>query len=449
MTFSLSLLSIEARAGQTGLDGSIVASELDKLQSFVWDFGRSSDPHFRKWPEGWKRVEGIGYPGYVGAKIVARDPALERQFGSLDTAILLGWQKLKKSFPSLPIPPSIADAIVDRYFQIELDGGQFEAHSPAMPASRMFQYRFSCQVMTQGLRHDRVRAEFVFLDDSGDKDHDGKVLAVHSTPAISGTTKWTPVSLDLVRPPVGAAKMLVHLVVERSEDGYEDIRGTIGFDNVRIDQYPQLQITTDKSLGVYAYGHPIMATAKIMGLPPGATNVQFRVFDSNDQEVASRRLPVQHRMLDENQTTDSDATVDSSVTWKLPRIDPGFYRVTASLDSSRASSLATETTVAVIDQIIGGPPHGCFGWTLKDGNQEIAARDLAQWLAELGVAWVKYPCWLPPDDTAGAEEIALIFNKLQDSGIQTVGMLDVPPEESSAAVRFARTKGHGCVAAVS
>ncbi len=171
-----------------------------------------------------------------------------------------------------------------------------------------------------------------------------------------------------------------------------------------------------------------MATAKIMGLPPGATNVQFRVFDSNDQEVASRRLPVQHRMLDENQTTDSGATVDSSVTWRLPRIDPGFYRVTASLDSSRASSLATETTVAVIDQIIGGPPHGCFGWTLKDGNQEIAARDLAQWLAELGVAWVKYPCWLPPDDTAGAEEVALIFNKLQDSGIQTVGMLDVPPE---------------------
>ncbi len=386
----------------------------------------------RAMPKGWKRAEGIGYPAYVKAGLAARDPELAEQFGRLDTAIVRGWQKLKKLYPDLPFPPSVADAIVDRYFQVELDGGQFEAHSPALPASRMFQYRFSCQIMTQGLRHDRVRAEFVFLDnhsvDSGEKDAKDNVLAVHSTPAITGTTKWTPVSLELVRPPVGAAKMLVRLIVERSEDGLEDIRGTIGFDDVRIDQYPQLQITTDQPLGVYAYGSPIVTTAKIMGLPPDASKVHFRVFDSSDQEVASRRLPVRHRTLDENEPSDDDGPVDSSVTWRLPRIDPGFYRVTASLDGKRASTLATETTLAVIDRIIGGPPHGCFGWTLKEGHQGIPARDLAAWLADLGVAWVKYPSWISPDDRVAAEEIALIFSKLQDSGIQTVGMLDVPPE---------------------
>ncbi len=432
MTFSVTLLSLDASGWQGELNGSTSTPELNELQSFTWDFGRTTDPNFRKWPEGWKRVDGIGYPAYVRAKIVARDPALERQFGSLDTAVLLAWQKLKKSYPGLPVPPSLADAIVNRYFEITLDGGQFEAHSPPMPASRMFQYRFSCQIMTQGLRQDRARAEFVFLDnnsvDSGEKDAKDNVLAVYSTPAISGTTKWTPVSLELVRPPLGAAKMLVRLMVERSEDGLEDIKGTIGFDDVRIDQYPQLQITTDESLGVYAYGSPIMTTAKIMGLPPGASKVQFRVFDSTDQEIASRRLPVRHRTLDSKEAMDGKATVDSSVTWTLPQIDPGFYRVTASLNGKHASTLATETTVAVIDTIIGGPPHGCFGWTLKDGNQEIPARELATWLADLGVAWVKYPSWLPPDDTVAAEEVALIFNKLQDSGIQIVGMLDVPPE---------------------
>ncbi len=110
MAFSLSLLSIEVPAGQADQDGFTVAPELDELQSFVWDFGRSSDPHFRKWPEGWKRVEGIGYPSYVEAKIVARDEGLEHQFKNLDAAVLLGWQKLRKSFPRLPVPPSVVDA---------------------------------------------------------------------------------------------------------------------------------------------------------------------------------------------------------------------------------------------------------------------------------------------------------------------------------------------------
>lgn len=417
---SITLAVSQSWAWQDEQAAAPAAVHLRELKSYSWDFGRSSDLDFLDGPDGWKRAKGIGYPSYVRAEIVARDPTLESRFVSLDTAVFRVWQRLKQSYPSLPLPPSIADSMVDRYYRITLDGGQFETQSPAIPASRMFQYRFSCQIMTKGLRYDRASAELVFLDREDQK------LAAYSTPHLTGTTKWTPLTLDLVRPPVGAAKMLVRLLVERSEDGFEDIRGTIGFDDIRIDQYPQLQVTTDKTLGVYAYGSPIHTTAKIMGLPPGASKVGFRVLDSNGEEVASRRLPVRNRVLDK--PADDNSTVDSSITWRLPRIDPGFYRITASLDGQLGTSLATETTIAVIDDLIGGPPHGCFGWTLDQGHQGIAARDLATWLADLGVAWVKYPSWIPPDDTEGAEEIAMIFNKLQDSGIQTVGMLDVPPE---------------------
>lgn len=434
---SLGLLSalfpLKASGWQAGPPSSTTASQMSELESYRWDFGRSNDIGFRRWPDDWVRVKGIGYPAYVEAKIRPRDPELARRFEDLDSQLLKLWQKLRTYKPDLPaLPPSIKDAIIDEFFWVNLDGGQFEARSPTLPASRMFQYRFSCEMMTKGLRHDRARAELVFLDDSGDEDKgiSDKVLAVYSTDAKSGTRDWERSTIELVRPPAGAAKMQVRVKVERSEDGYEDIKGEIGFDNIRIDQYPQLQITTDEPLGVYAYGKAITTTAKIMGLPPGASKIQFRVFDSNDQEISARLLPVRHRAINEGESKAIE--VDSSVSWRLPRIDPGFYRIAASLNGEKSSTLATETTVAVIDQIIGGPPHGCFGWSLPEGNQGIVPRDLAKWLASLGVAWVKYPSWLPPDDTVAAEEVALIFNKLQDAGIQTVGMLDRPPESEVA-----------------
>ena len=34
-------------------------------------------------------------------------------------------------------------------------------------------------------------------------------------------------------------------------------------------------------------------------------------------------------------------------------------------------------------------------------NPAGSPRDLARWLSKLGVAWVKYPCWLAPEATAG------------------------------------------------
>lgn len=121
--------------------------------------------------------------------------------------------------------------------------------------------------------------------------------------------------------------------------------------------------------------------------------------------------------------------VDSEVTWALPQLGAGYYRLEASIVGQPVETLATETTFAVIDPALGGPPHGVFGWTLPEGSQGLEQRDLALWLASMGVAWVKYPCWLAPDDTLQAEETAAVLGKLQEEGIQTVGMLDVPPED--------------------
>ncbi|MGB7324576.1 MAG: hypothetical protein WBD31_06875 [Rubripirellula sp.] len=414
------------------------AVAITELKSFVWDFSRKDDQGFDGEPDGWKRATGNSYPSYVQYEIVARDPEFERSMLKIDSSTLRPWLKLRSQFPSLPaLPPSIADMTVDRFVKIELDGGQFTAQSPVIEASRMYQYRFSADIMTKGLRHDTARAELVFLDESNQE------LARHSTVPRGGTTGWTTCLVELVRPPMGAKAMMIRIMVQRSEDGLEDIRGTIGFDNLRIEQYPQLQVVTDQARGVYRIGQPITTTAKIMGLPAGASQIQFRLLDHDNRELASELLSVNHRgdsasktSASENPSVASDETatrsVDSDVTWQLPHVDVGFYRVAASIVGKRASTLSTDVSFVVIDDLVGGPPHGPFGWTLPNGNSQVPARELGPWLASLGVAWVKYPCWFAPTDSVAAEETAALLTRFQDNGLQTVGMLDLPPESQIA-----------------
>jgi hypothetical protein len=400
--------------------------EITEMKGIAWNFGQSTDRNFDDWPDGWQRVTGIGYPSYVKVKITARDREMKEAYRYLDRSFVRLWPTLREYFPSLSVsPPSLpeylVDQLVDRYLRIDLDGGQVKIRTSRVAVSRLYQYRFSCEIMTQGLRHDTARAELVFLDKSGNE------IAAHATERYGGSTdpEWTTATVTRLQPPPGAVAALVRLIVQRAEDGLEDIHGTIGFDNLRIDQYPQLQLATDQPLGVYELGQPIEVTARVMGLPIGASRVRFRLFDSEGREIDSRLASV---VLPQPITGDS-SSVTNELTWRLPSLSEGFYRVGAAMEGNRARSLSTEATLAVIDRLVAGPPHGSFGWTLPAGHEGIEPRHLAPWLAKLGVAWVKYPCWIAPDDNDSAELIATVFSKLQDADIQTVGMLDIPPDD--------------------
>ncbi|QDT01787.1 hypothetical protein K227x_01550 [Rubripirellula lacrimiformis] len=408
---------------------SPTASTVPELERHVWNFGRDDDVNFDNQPDGWKRAVGVGYPKYVRYSIAARDAEFEKRMLQIDTEMVRLWRDLRPLISGIPpLPPSLSDATVNRYLKIELDGGQLQAQSQTIDANRRFQYRFSADIMTQGLRHDTARAELVFLDDQGQE------LGAYSTEKFGGTTNWTTTRVRLVRPPMGSRKMLVRVLVQRSDDGLEDIRGTVGFDNLMIEQYPQLQVTTDESRGVYSVGQPVLTTAKIMGLPAGASQIQFVLLDHDDHTLAEKVLSVdhlQHKLAPESAMTvpvGPDAGSDSEVTWTLPLLEPGYYRVAASIVGKRSTSLATDVSLVVIGPLVPGPPHGPFGWTLPDGAGPVPPRSLTPWLSNLGVAWVKYPCWIDSADVVRADETASLLSKLQDAGIQTVGMLDIPPD---------------------
>lgn len=404
-------------------------SGVDGLKSTVWNFRRTSETNLENELEGWTRYQGSrkGYPNYVKAKIEPRNPEFARRLQVIDTEIVKAWPQLRKQMEFLPpLPPAFPNLLIDRYLGVTLDGGRFGIQSPVTPASSLYQYRFSCDITTQGLRRDTARAEFVFLDKEDNE------LATYPTPEVTGTTQWTTLALPLIRPPKNATKIFVRLLVDWAEDGQADIRGKIGFDNIRIEQYPQLQLATDEQLGVYRYGARPVANAKIMGLPENASRVRFQLFDQFGERLGGTELDVTPAEKRQSQAAVTEDDFDSEVSWPLPRLRPGFYRVTANLKGYQAETLSTETTFAIINDLVDGPPHGCFGWTLPDGNLNIEPKQLASWMESLGVAWVKYPCWLDPNDSIKAEETVAVFSKLQDAGIQTVGMLDRPPENQVA-----------------
>lgn len=461
----------DARAsGVTGaidLSGVIVETSQGQPKRFIWDFGRRNDQDYDGWPDGWKRYQGPGHPRYLPIAIAPHDPESDRKLLALDAMTAQAYRWVTQRWPGRrwPLPPSWSDLGSDRYLRIDLDGGLAMVQSGPVPAGRLYQYRFRARVMTAGLKHNSVRVALVFLDEAGTP------LASHATPPIGGTTEWTLREVDKIRPPAAARSMVVRLSVEGSEDGLEDIRGAIGLDDVVIEKFPQLSLATDEKLGLYPPGRRPLATATILGLPSITADALFELRAVDGELIASRVEPIRvasaprplatarptggptggdgatHR---EGATRDRTAnrgaamtaaasgdpgeSIDAEVDWQLPPLSPGFYRLSVSLDDEEGQRLVAETTMAVIESLVPGPAHGVFGWTLPHGlagphgTHPIDPRRLASWLESVGVAWVKLPCWISPEDDSAAERIATVLSRLQDFGIQTVGMLDEPPE---------------------
>lgn len=457
------LISIESSWGQT-VPISSTESVPESLRSFAWDFSRATDKDFDKWPDDWRRYVGVGFPRYVLSELRPTDSKLEDRLQVVDSLVIRSWQSLRnmvgryptiqdlpalpinrpagrliaaaKLAPLIPTPPSVTDLLSNRYLHIDLDGGQFKCESPMLPATRQHQYLLRCDAFTTGLKHDQIHAELVFFNEEKEE------LVSKSTNKIGGTTKWTKISIPMVRPPGNCKFMAVRLIVQRSDTGLEDIKGKVGFDNIRIDQYPQLRLTTDHPQGIYPIGKRVEVRATVLGLNESDVIVRFSLLDrdgaileSEQREVMAVNPETQRRenalqgeqyiLLDKR---DAEETYEANVAWRPSMQESGLYRVIAAIANRSGSELRTETTFAVIDPSLGGDVYGPFGWTLPKSAGEIPPRELTAWLSNLGVAWAKYPCWLEPNDNQSAEQVALMMTRLLESGIETVGMLDSPPK---------------------
>ncbi|TWT95074.1 hypothetical protein [Neorhodopirellula pilleata] len=428
------------------------------LRTYRWDFSRVADRDFDRWPDDFERRKATGFPEYVAVDIRPRDPQFEAEILKFDTSLVLQWPAIRDLFksvavvPDLPsLPPSLADYMIDRCLEVRLDGGQAAVITPPLPTSSTYQYRFSVDIKTERLVHDRVFAEVHFTDAYG------RSLRSARTPMITQTRGWQTVSIEKLLPPVGAVSMKVQLNVFGSEDGLEDIRGTIAFDNILFEQFPQMKVATDRPFGLYRKGDTVSTITYLLGLPEETADVRLRLLDHDGKEIRTTR-----KQLVPMSPPESSVSFD----WELNGLPPGFYRLTAAMENEDGVSLANETSFAIIDRLtndprewspksqpeetlVGGLPLNSsnsiaelpnemlpFGWSLpaslirKHEDGEVSEKTIAGWLRDIGIGYAKMPVWYAPEATDSADKVASLALRLQDSGIEPIGVLDEPPAEN-------------------
>lgn len=501
-------------AGQTIQPPTSVIEQLGPagLRTFRWDFSRTSDLNFDRWPDQFERENKTGFPEYVAIDIQPRDPVLEASILKFDTAMVLQWPSIQEALRKIPIipelpplPPSLADYVVDRCLEVRLDGGQARITTPPLPTSSTYQYRFSIDIKTDRLVHDRVFAEVRFVDSEGNE------LRSARTPIVTQTRGWQTVKIEKLLPPMGAVSMKVELNILGDNDGLEDIRGSVAFDNIMFRQFPQMKITTDRKFGVYRVNDSITTTTRLLGLPEETADIRLKLIDHEGRELQTTRRQLTEGVsmgdfdqADQTANAPAPANANDPTTrpakemgpelppsaldngakfhWTLQDLPPGFYRVTAAMENKSGVSLANQTSFVVIDRLtdderewspdapkdknnesdfatsslygevnLGFEPLP-FGWSLPSSllrqheDGEVTDKTIAHWLREVGVGWVKMPVWFLPDATKAADAAANLAFRMRDYGIEPVGVLDEPPVETREMYRL-RERGETGAAA--
>lgn len=398
----------------------------------VWTFERDDDTDADAWPDRWQRRNTVGYPTYVIGEIAGRDEELQQLARDIDASLTRGYQKFKRlvrNTPAIadrlpPLLPSVADGVVDHHLRVTMDGGRFQAQSPVVPAGPTYQYQLRCELMCRGLNYDSAFVELVFVDEKGNE------LATKPTSAVRGTTPWTIKIVRSIRAPAGTVGMFLRTNVVGDADGREDIHAVVGFDNLNIQRFPQLQIATDRKFGIYRPDDSVAVTVEAKGVEADAQSLNLVLLDHEGRVFRRSATDIDHQ------------TNPPSATWSIGRLGPGHYHVVASVaEPSRSPSgrlanrspasphqLGTETSFSVLNPSLDGPPHGPFGWSIKDPiPDDISPPQYADYLNDAGVTWLKYPCWINGDDTRKAERLSALLGRLQDDGIRPVGRLDRPP----------------------
>jgi hypothetical protein len=405
---------------------TVESSSADQDLAF-WNFERPNDLNSDRFPDQWQRRQSVGYPDYVDAGIVGRDERLQKDIETFDSEITFAWQEFRRwaqsNFvtlaPSLPpLPPSIADVVVDHYFRVTMDGGRFQARSPVVPAGPTYKYQFQCEMKYRGLQHDSAFVELVFVDSNNNE------LAVRQTNRLNGNSDWTTHVIGSISAPIGTTGMFVRLNVVGSDDGVEDIDAVVGFDNLVIERFPQVQMKPDRRFGVFRPDNTVTMLVQAMGVDAHAKAVELTLID-HENKVLQKSIETIDRQVS-----------PPSTRWVLGKLQPGYYRVIATVvddaeKKSNRSKLGTESSFAVLNPQLDGLPHGPFGWSLKEPiADDISPSEFSAFLNDSGIAWLKYPCWVDGDDNAKIERIATILGRVQDDGIQVVGRLDHPTEKS-------------------
>jgi hypothetical protein len=354
---------------------------------FHCDFGETVDANYDLWPDGWTRMRGPGYPQYLKIGIVEK-----------------------------PAGPGIKDH--EHCLRIKLDGGAALVSTPPAPVAPRFSYVAEVNARTNGLKHDIASLTLTFLDEQR------QVLEEIESPRLNGTMPWTSLKIGPVAPSSEKTRFAVLTFHVRPHEK-EDLRGEVWLGDVRLARLPRMTLRAGGLQHLYFTGEPIQVTTDITGMSAHDNQVMFELFDAYGKSLAQQKQALQAESAG---GASSDAKVSSSAraTWRPPVPGPGFYRVDVSMVGDDGLSLHRSITLAVI-QAQSLAKRGEFGWALPNGEQPLDFGPLTTVLTQAGISWVKFPAWYDGNDSARADRLAWFAERLGQSGIEMVGLLDQPP----------------------
>lgn len=365
-------------------------------------FETSHDKDYDRWPDGWTRRHGAGFPRYV--RILIADES----------------------------PPSGG-----RCVRIDLDGGNAAAYSPIVPAGPLSAYVLEGAVRTAGLKHDRAYLSLTFLDKEK-----RRLQSFNSTSVVS-TRGWQKVHLGPVMPDPEASSFVLGIHLETKGQA-EDLTGSASFGDLWVGRVPRVTLAAKTATpgkqhlgGVNLFTDPrnIEITWSASGLDGRSAQIVFQLEDIKGQQLARKVQPLVIRSVAQDAGTRSDAEDESpggsaaAATWKPPIPGLGFYRVAASL-ANPVTGRPTELTLAVIEPRRASMLSE-YGWSLPRGNHPLAMAPLGELLCQAGIHWVKYPLWC--GDRKGLprlEPLVAFSDRLSAEGIALVGLLGSPPSNA-------------------
>jgi hypothetical protein len=394
---------------------SVSGSEQVAVESIAhWRFGLEEDANFDGFPDGWKRKTGREYPLFQRVTQVPYSEPWAALVRQLDRDFQ-GYLQLfhRWSGNSAQPAPSLTDR-VDRFLRIEVNGGGTMLESQKFPVSEGFSYHLSAKQMCEDLKRSQAWIEIVFHD------RHGNAVVTRESTRIGGSSPWSYVAIGPLPTPMKATMVSVRLRVE--PNGRADVRGVVGFDQVHLRRLPQLTIETDDPTGVYGFSSHPKIICKLSGLSQEGARVRLVARDQDQVVQLEQELDTVLGSLG------GDGFLSGHVQWQPQFPRPGWYLISAQLVGTDVASMAGERAIVILSDLPKSTA-GSFGISFAEGLSTIPVQRLPSWLHDLRMGWVKIGCWLPPGDRESSDQMAWLMERLNDRGINTVGVLAIPPEE--------------------
>ena len=363
----------------------------DQPLIFHTGFEAADDVNYDRWPDGWKRRRGYGYPAYL--KIGIDDDPTDRS---------------KRP---------------NRALRLQLDGGAAAVFSPPIAISPLFSYQLGARIRTSGLKHDIAYVSLLF------RDAQGKTLQTTHSDVMRGDHDWSDVAIGPITPTDRRTRFAVIVLHLRPDDGH-DLRGEAWFDDVRFARLPRMVLQLNSRTHIFDEKAPVRVTCELSGTGSTLPRILFELFDVDGTALARVAKQLDGDAFDTAEEMGGATTRDYAgrSTWDVPIERRGFYRIRVSLQGDQQAILMREATLAVVDDAIPGI-SGEFGWSLPRGGSPFSMKELAQFLPQMGIHWVKFPCWFGVDEQDRAERLAWFAERLAARNVQLVGVLDEPPPE--------------------